>query len=116
MPRLDILADTMLHRARASGSGHSAELIVHDGVLRQTVMGLRAGTELAEHEAPAAATLQVVSGRIRVLKRGQLAEELTPGELVSLTHSRHTIEALEDSVYLLTAVSGPPRERDARVA
>jgi hypothetical protein len=35
---------------------------------------------------------------------------------VSLTHSRHTIEALEDSVYLLTTVAGPPRERDARVA
>ena len=116
MTRLDDLATANLTKARASGAGRSAELVVHDGVLRQTVMALCAGKELAEHVSPPAATLQLLRGRVRVLKRGQLAEELTPGELVSLTHSRHTIEALEDSVFLLTTVCGPPRERDARVA
>lgn len=116
MPRLDDLTDTMLERARVSGSGHSADLIVHDGVLRQAVMAMRAGAELSEHESPPAATLQLLRGRLRVLRRGQLAEELTPGELLSLTQSRHTVEALEDSVFLLTTVCGPPRERNARVA
>lgn len=116
MPRLDDLAGANLERARAAGSGHSAELVVHDGVLRQTVMALCAGRELAEHVAPPAATLQLLLGRIRVLKRGQLAEELAAGELLSLTDSRHSVEALEDSVFLLTTVSRPSDGYDPRVA
>jgi quercetin dioxygenase-like cupin family protein len=108
VPRLTDLVPTILGRARAAGSGRSAELVIHDGVLRQTVMALSAGSELGEHAAPPAATLQLLHGRIRVLKRGQLAEELTDGGLLSLTGSRHSVEALEDSVFLLTTVSGPP--------
>lgn len=116
MPRLDDLTTTNLEKARASGAGRSAELVVHDGVLRQTVMALCAGTELAEHVSPPAATLQLLHGRIRVLKRGQLAEELTAGELLSLTDSRHSVEALEDSVFLLTTVSRPSDGSNPRVA
>ena len=116
MPRLDDLATTNLHRARAAGNGCSAELVVHDGVLRQTVMALCAGQEIAEHVSPPAATLHLLRGRVRVLKRGQLAEELTPGELVSLTDSRHSVEALEDSVFLLTAVCRPSDGSNPRVA
>ena len=108
MPRLADLVPTMLAKARAAGSGRSAELVIHDGVLRQTAMALSAGRELSEHAAPPAATLQLLHGRIRVLKRGQLTEEITEGELLSLTGSRHSVEALEDSVFLLTTVSGPP--------
>ena len=51
-----------------------------------------------------------------MLKRGQLAEELTAGELLSLTDSRHSVEALEDSVFLLTTVSRPSDGYDPRVA
>ena len=116
MPRLDDLAGANLERARAAGSGHSAELVVHDGVLRQTMMALCAGKELAEHVSPPAATLQLLRGRVRVLQRGQLAEELTAGELLSLTDSRHSVEALEDSVFLLTTVSRPSDGYDPRVA
>ncbi len=116
MRRLDHLATANLEKARASGSGRSAELVVHDGVLRQTVMALCAGKELAEHVSPPAATLQLLQGRVRVLKRGQLAEELTSGELLSLTDSRHSVEALEDSVFLLTTVSRPSDGYDPRVA
>lgn len=116
MPRLDDLATTNLHRARAAGSGCSAELVVHDGVLRQTVIALCDGRELAEHAAPPAATLQLLRGRVRVLKRGQLAEEIGAGELVSLTDFRHTVEALEDSVLLLTTVSRSSDAGNPRVA
>lgn len=116
MPRLDDLAGANLAKARAAVSGRSAELVVHDGVLRLTVMALCAGRELAEHVAPPAATLQLLHGRIRVLKRGQLAEELASGDLLSLTDSRHSVEALEDSVFLLTTVSRPSDGYDPRVA
>jgi quercetin dioxygenase-like cupin family protein len=116
MLRLDDLAAAHLGRAHAAPGGHSAELVVRDGALRQTVIALCAGRELAEHVAPPAATLQVLRGRIRVLKRGQLAEELVAGELVSLTDSRHSVEALEDSVFLLTSVSRPSDGSNPRVA
>lgn len=116
MTRLDDLATANLEKARASDAGRSAELVVHDGVLRQTMMALCAGRELAEHVSPPAATLQLLRGRVRVLKRGQLAEELTAGELLSLTDSRHSVEALEDSVFLLTTVSRPSDGYDPRVA
>lgn len=116
MTGLDDLATTNLGRARAAGNGRSAELVIQDGVLRQTVMALCAGRELSEHVAPTAATLQLLRGRIRVLKRGQLAEELAPGELLSLTDSRHAVEALEDSVFLLTTVSRPSDGSNPRVA
>lgn len=115
MPDLRDVAGTMLAKALTSSAGRGAEQVVHDGPLRQTVMALRAGTELAEHDAPPAATLQLLRGRVRVLKRGQLAEELTPGELLSLTGSRHTVEAVEDSVFLLTTVSGLPGDTNPRV-
>ena len=116
MPRLADLVPTMLTRARAAGPGRSAELVIHDGVLRQTVMALCAGREFGEHVAPPAATLQVLHGRIRVLKRGQLAEEVTEGDLLSLTDARHSVEALEDSVFLLTTVSRPSDGGNPRVA
>ncbi|MFW6188604.1 MAG: cupin [Actinomycetota bacterium] len=116
MPRLDDLATATLRRARASGDGRSAEPVVHDGVLRQTVMALCGGRELVEHVAPPAATLQLLLGHVRVLRRGRLAEELTAGELLSLTDSRHSVEALEDSVFLLTTVSRPSDGSTPRVA
>ena len=46
----------------------------------------------------------------------KFAEELTAGELLSLTDSRHSVEALEDSVFLLTTVSRPSDGYDPRVA
>ncbi|MFI7481341.1 cupin [Kocuria sp. M1R5S2] len=116
MLHLDDLAAANLERAHAAVGGNSAELVIRDGVLRQTVIALCAGRELAEHVSPPAATLQMLRGRIRVLKRGQLTEELVAGELLSLTDSRHSVEALEDSVFLLTSVSRPSDGSNPRVA
>ncbi|HST72870.1 MULTISPECIES: cupin domain-containing protein [Kocuria] len=116
MPQLHDRAAVVLEKARTAGNGRCADQVVHDGVLRQTVMGLRAGTELSEQDAPPAATLQLLHGRVRVLKRGQLAEELVPGALLSLTGSRHSVEAIEHSVFLLTTVSGDPGDGNPRVA
>lgn len=93
-----------LEAARESAHGRDAQLVVHDGVLRQTVLALVAGTELAEHNSPHAASLQVLVGRVRVT--GIDESEVAEGELVVLTHERHAVLALEDSVFLLTTVTG----------
>lgn len=57
MADLIALAAAQLDAARAAENGRSAKLIVHDGVLRQSVIALVAGTELGEHASPPAAGL-----------------------------------------------------------
>ena len=65
---LTAVADEQLARARQSNSGRSAHTIYggHEHFLRQTVIALVGGRELAEHESPGEATLQVVTGAVKV--------------------------------------------------
>ncbi|MEE6273082.1 cupin [Georgenia sp. MJ206] len=108
MPDLTALTQSHLEAARTSDHGRSAELLVRDGVLRQSILALVAGSELGEHNSPHAASLQVLLGRVRVT--GPDTSELTTGGLHVLTHERHAVSALEDSVFLLTTVTGLPGE------
>ncbi|MGW6128756.1 cupin [Cellulomonas sp. NPDC055163] len=66
MPDLQTLTWRHLEAAQQAPNGRSAERVVHDGELRQTVIALAAGQELGEHNAPHAATLQVLHGLVRV--------------------------------------------------
>ncbi|MFF9066468.1 cupin [Streptomyces sp. NPDC014891] len=100
---LTALADEHMAAARIAPHGRSAHLIMHDGVLRQSVIALTAGTSLDEHNAPPAASLQVLRGRVNLTMAGR-AEEMSAGILRMLTE-RHGITALDDSVVLLTAVN-----------
>lgn len=105
---LTILADMHLDRARSDPHGRSAELVAHDGELRQTVIALTAGSRLGEHNSPAAATLHVLRGRVRV-ESDEVQAQPAAGQLWVLTHERHAVVALEDSVFLLTTVTGVDR-------
>ncbi len=109
MAHLDRCADEHLAAAQASPNGRSAELLVHDGVLRQSILALTAGTELAEHNSPHAASLQVLRGQVTVTGF-ESTDPLRAGELTVLTHHRHSVTALEDSVFLLTTVTGVPQD------
>lgn len=106
MTQLAEVAQAHLTAALASPHGRSAELLLHDGVLRQTVIALRAGTELSEHNSPQAASLHLLTGRLRV--SGLEETEVAAGSLVLLTHARHSVLALADSALLLTTVTGLP--------
>ncbi|WP_372419902.1 cupin [Actinotalea solisilvae] len=103
LPDLADLTRSHLAAALASAHGRSAELVLHDGVLRQTVIALRAGSVLGEHNAPHAASVFVLAGRLRIT--GQDVEEIAAGQLARLTHERHGVEALEDAAFLLTTVT-----------
>ena len=78
MPDLNALIETHLAEARASEEGRSAERVAHDGVLRQTVIALRAGARLGAHNSPPAASLQVLVGKVRV-EIGASRESSPPG-------------------------------------
>jgi quercetin dioxygenase-like cupin family protein len=60
-----------------------------------------AGASLAEHENPGEATLQVLTGRVR-LSSGDLSSEARTGDMIFVPDARHSLLALEDSAVLLT--------------
>ncbi|HVS68000.1 MAG TPA: cupin domain-containing protein [Mycobacteriales bacterium] len=99
---LDAIGREQLEEARR-GSGRAASTVFggHEQVLRQTVIGLVAQAEMKEHESPGAATLHVLSGRVRLTAADNSWDGRT-GDLIVIPNERHGLVALEDSVVLLT--------------
>ena len=100
---LNALARHHLDAARSATSGRSAHTINggHEHVLRQTLIALRAGSNLDEHESPGEATLQVLHGRVTLVAADNRWNG-SPGDLMTIPDSRHALEAVEDSAVLLT--------------
>ena len=98
---LTALAGSLLEDARAHTSGRAAKAVMSGSHLRAVVIALQAGAELAEHDAPAAATLQVLVGAVTLLA-GEERWDLAAGELVAIPPRRHSVEAHEDSAVLLS--------------
>jgi quercetin dioxygenase-like cupin family protein len=100
---LDAKAREHLERATTVSNGRSSETVYggHENVLRQTLIALAAGNSLAEHENAGEATVLVLRGRVR-LSSGETSWEGRSGDLIAVPKARHGIEALENSVLLLT--------------
>ncbi len=103
---LTSVSDEQLELARAASSGRSAVTLYggreHD--LRQTVIALAAGRELSEHESPGEATLQVLRGHVRLHADAETWEG-EAGDYLLIPAQRHDLEAMSDSVVLLTVAS-----------
>ncbi|MGH3523751.1 MAG: cupin domain-containing protein [Mycobacterium sp.] len=103
------VAAEQLTAAQNAHSGRAAHTI-HGGhalELRQTLVALVAGRELAEHDSPGEATLQVLQGHVR-LTAGDDAWEGKVGDYVTIPPRRHALQSLEDSVVMLTVVKNVP--------
>lgn len=100
---LDALAREHLQRARESSAGRSAETVHggHEHTLRQTLVALTTNSALGDHESPGEATVVVLSGRVR-LGAGSDSWEGRRGDLLIIPPVRHDLQALEDSVVLLS--------------
>ena len=100
---LDAIARERLAEANGSSSGRSSETVVggHEKVLRQTVLALRAGAELGEHENPGEASVHVLRGRV-TLSTDDASWDGRSGDLLVVPDQRHSLQAHEDSVILLT--------------
>lgn len=100
---LDALAREHANRAGTDSTGRSSATIFggHERVLRQTLIALATGRSMAEHENPGEATLVVLRGRVRLVADGD-AWEGRSGDLLVIPEVRHSLEAIEDSVVLLT--------------
>ena len=101
------LARHELGHARDASNGRSAKTVVggHERQLRQTVMALRAGEGLADHDSPGEATVQVLTGRV-LLRFGEASWNGSVGDLLTIPDGMHSLEAVEDSVILFTVVKG----------
>ncbi|HWM15812.1 MAG TPA: cupin domain-containing protein [Microbacterium sp.] len=92
-----------LAQALAASSGRSATTVYggHEHRLRQTVIALRAGESLSEHPNPGEATVQVLHGRV-LLRSGDVSWNGSAGDLLIVPDGTHALDAVEDSVVLLT--------------
>ncbi|MCW2742284.1 MAG: uncharacterized protein JWR45_2706 [Blastococcus sp.] len=104
---LQALAHQLLEKATAEHSGRAGRTLPHpvDG-LRQTVIALRAGAELGEHESPGPASLMVIRGSVRLVDDEE-SVQLGDHHIVPIPDRRHSLHADEDSVVLLS-VGGVP--------
>jgi quercetin dioxygenase-like cupin family protein len=105
---LTALAREHLKMAMQAPAGRSAHSVYgcHEHVLRQTLIALQAGQRLDEHENPGEATLQVLLGRVRLASPTAAWDGCTGDHLI-IPDDRHSVEALEDSVVLLTVAKLP---------
>jgi len=109
---LTTLADQQLGVARQAASGRSAHTI-HGGrqhALRQTLLALAGGRSLEEHDSPGEATLQVLSGQVRLATASQ-SWAGTAGDYLVIPAERHTLTALDDAVVILTVAVGGRTDR-----
>ncbi len=105
---LPAAAAEVLQRAHESSSGRAGQTL-NPGTgtaLKHTLLALVAGQSLADHESPAAATLQVVRGVVRLTSDGQKHDELHPGDHAPIPPVRHGVDAIEDAVLLITVAQG----------
>lgn len=102
---LTALARNQLDLALAAPSGRSSKTVHggHERALRQTVIALRAGESLAEHQSPSEATVYVLQGRV-VLATDEASWSGWIGDLIIVPPAMHRLDAVEDCVILLTVV------------
>ncbi len=105
---IDVTAeiDQLKSKLGASGGDREAKSLVKDYGLNVMLMALRRGARLHEHRTRGPLTVQVMSGRVNFAAAG-VPHEITPGTMFALDREIvHSVEALEDSVLLLTTAIG----------
>ncbi len=102
------LVEEHLEIARSASSGRSAHTVYggQGRALHQTLIALRGGEQLHEHENPGDATVHVLSGQV-ALVAGEDRVEGSAGDLLVVPDARHSLEALSDAVVLLSVGQRP---------
>ena len=105
---LTALTREQLELARNGRSGRSAHTVFggHTHALRQTLIALKGGSELVEHESPGDSTVHVLQGRVKLVA-GEESWEGSAGDLLTIPPRRHSLEALTDAAVLLTVAVTP---------
>lgn len=101
----DLIDEQLTLAGQGETSGRSARTLHggRDNALRQTVVVMLAGHSLDEHESPGEATLLVLAGSVRINTPGG-QNDAGEGDFVVLPAERHSVDALEDTAFLLTVI------------
>src|SRR5699024_670341 len=98
---LDELSAELLGKARGARSGRAARGVFNGTYLRQVLLTLTEGSELADHDSPPAASLQVIEGRVRLATATE-SWELSTRDLIAGPPERNSVAALSDAAFMLT--------------
>ena len=113
---LDELGRKLLDEAGGNDNGRAALTLTpsQGGPLKQTILAIRAGNQLAEHTAPGPASIHVLEGAATLLVGGD-ETSLATGTWAPIPLQKHALRAEEDCVALLTVVPNPdvPQAGDA---
>jgi quercetin dioxygenase-like cupin family protein len=83
-------------------TGRNAKTLAKYGSFRIVLTALKQGSSLEEHRAKGCISIQLLEGRVRVTAAAEV-HELSQGELLALDHAvPHAVQALEDSIFLIT--------------
>jgi quercetin dioxygenase-like cupin family protein len=100
------LTEEQLAAARDSSSGRAAVTIFggreHD--MRQTLIAIAGGHALGAHESPSEASLQVLSGEVRI-SAGEESWSGAAGDYLVIPPLRHDLHAVSDAAVLLTVAT-----------
>ena len=101
--------ERLLDQARGMSAGRAARTLtpgVHVA-LKQTLVALRGGVELDEHQANGPATIQLLRGSATMHSQ-EGAVPLQGGQWADIPDAPHTLHAGEDTIALITVA--PPVE------
>lgn len=105
-PFLSFELKAELHRLRAEDhpwqAGRNARILVKYPDFRVLLIGLRAGTYIAEHHTAGSISVQTISGHVIIRAAGRVFD-LPEGQLLALEREvPHDVEALAESAVLVT--------------
>lgn len=101
----DLIEEQIVLAGEGDTSGRSAKTL-HGGkdrALRQTLVVMLAGHRMDEHVSPGEATVLVLGGTLVVHTPDQQIE-LREGDFLIVPAERHSVDAVEDSAFLLTVI------------
>jgi len=95
-------AEALIVEPTWGAHGHNAKTLVKHPDFRVVLIALKEGSRMPEHKTDQCMTIQALEGRLRLhLPNSTL--DLARGELLALEQTvLHDIEALTDSVFLLS--------------
>jgi quercetin dioxygenase-like cupin family protein len=96
----------LTERARTAKAGRTARTLVKEGPLRITLVALKQGVSLQEHQVAGAVSIQALRGRVALEADGGRAD-LRAGQLLVLDADiRHGVTAVTDCAILITMSIG----------
>jgi quercetin dioxygenase-like cupin family protein len=95
-------ADALKREGPWQANGHNAKTLIKHPDFRVVLIALKAGVRIPESKADQCTTIQVLGGKVRVHLPASTVE-LAGGNLLALGQTvLHDLEALEESVVLLS--------------